>query len=131
MIVARSSGPDLGKQADRRFGLDLADVLRRGFSRSASVIARLSSSGIRVRVEKDQLFDTLDALDRCFGVLQQLFSGDEEHLCSGIFKNIPDLLNGLRRVDRHVHSPKAEDREVGQRPFGTVLGNDRDPVARP
>ena len=39
------------------------------------------------------------------------------------------MLDRLRRVDRNIHRPQAQDGKIGQRPFRTVLGDDSDTVA--
>src|SRR6185369_1163262 len=45
-------------------------------------------------------------------------------------KDVLDLFERLRRVNRHVDRAETQDREIGDRPLRTVLGEQRDSITR-
>ena len=91
---------------------------------------RRTCPAVRCVIEKDHLPKVLDRLNAFLGMLPELFTGNEEHLRTGILENITYLIDRLRRVDRHVDRAKAQDRKVNKRPFRPILRDYSDTVAR-
>jgi hypothetical protein len=69
-------------------------------------------------------------LERRLRVFVETASGDEYRFRAGVGKYEIYLVYCLCRVNRNVDGAQAQDGEVGNRPFGSILGKQRDPVAR-
>src|SRR5436190_22978815 len=82
-----------------------------------------------VRVEKDEFLQLLDAAYAVLGMFPDLFARDEEHSRPRILKDESDLFDSLRCVDGHIDGAEAKDGKIGKRPFGSILGDDRNAVA--
>src|SRR5215203_6079575 len=84
--------------------------------------------GDRVLIKKDKFLETLDASYRFFRMLEKFLSGNAQHLRAGILQDEPDLLDGLGGIYRNVDGAKREDREIDERPLGTVFRDNGDAI---
>src|ERR1044072_2931655 len=62
-------------------------------------------------------------------VLIKTATGDEHRTRTGVGKNVFNLVQRLGGVDRNVDGAETQDREIGDRPVGTVLGKQGDAVS--
>jgi hypothetical protein len=75
------------------------------------------------------LFELFNAFDSGARVAKDFASGDEQHAGARIFKNISDLFDGLRRINRHIDGAETEYRQINDRPIRTVFGKQRHTIA--
>ena len=57
-------------------------------------------------------------------------SGNEHRFRAGVGKNVFNLVQRLGGVDRNVDRAETQDREVGDRPLGSILRKQGDAVSR-
>ena len=104
---------DLGQCPVDRVSVDLVILVALGFD----LVQRQRTAvpfGFTVIVKKDQFFEPLDALYGILAVFPELFARNEQYLCTGIFEDESDLLDGLRRVDRNIYSSQTEYGKVDE-----------------
>ena len=81
------------------------------------------------RIEEDQMLQRPVCQHR-LRVFVEPASGNEDRFRAGVGKDVIDLVQCLSGVDRNVDRAETQNREVGYRPLGSVLGKQCDPVSR-
>ncbi len=81
-----------------------------------------------VRFKEDQMFER-SVCEHRLHVFVEPASGNKDRSRAGVGKNVIDLFERLGRVDGNVDRAETQDREISDRPFGTILRKECDAIA--